>query len=90
VSGESGHPEFWIRDAFDQWSSADSEKAAAWYEENRKGLTPSQNQHVARVYAEQAIESGDLDTANQWLGQVTENKFRNALIKQIENAEGEK
>jgi len=87
VSGESIHAEYWIKDAFDQWRTADSANAVAWYEENRKTLTPSQNQHVARAYVEQALDSGDLDTANQWLGQVTEEKFRDALIKQIEKAE---
>lgn len=86
VSGDSGHSEYWIKNAFERWSSVDSGKAAAWYDENRKTLTPSQNQHVARVYAEQAIESGDFDTANQWLGHVNEEKFREALVKQIQAA----
>ena len=89
VSGESDHAEFWIKDAFNQWSSTDAEKAAAWYNENRKALTPSQNQHVARAYAEQAIKSGDLDTANQWLGHVTEEKFREPLVQKIKAASGE-
>jgi hypothetical protein len=87
VSGASIHAEYWIKDVYQEWTTTSPDAAASWYEENRQTLTPEQNQHVARVYAEQAIESGDLDLAKQWAGEVIEEKFTKKLQEKISAAE---
>ena len=89
ISGDSVHPEFWIKEAFSQWTIANSEEATQWYEENRESLAPEQNQHIARVYAEAAITSGDLENARQWAAQVPDEKFQKKLREQIEKVEKE-
>jgi hypothetical protein len=87
VSGDSVHADYWIKEAFGQWAMNAPEEAASWYEDNRKTMSPSQMQHVARVYAEQAIESGDLNLAKQWVGEVIEEKFTAKLQEKIREVE---
>jgi hypothetical protein len=87
VSGNSIHADFWIADVYQEWTKTSPDAAATWYEENRQTMTPEQNQHVARVYAEQAIESGDLNLAKQWAGEVIEEKFTKKLQEKISAAE---
>lgn len=87
VTEGSVHPEFWIKEAFAQWNRSDSEKAATWYAENRESLTPDQNQHVARAYAEEAVASGNLDSAREWAEQVVDPGFLERLNQQITEAE---
>lgn len=83
VSGDSNHGDYWIETAFSEWNTRSPELAAQWYEENRSALTPDQNQHFARVYADQAIDVGDMNLAREWLGQVTEDKFRREIEDKI-------
>jgi uncharacterized protein HemY len=78
-----------MQTGFSKWIDQAPDDANSWYESNRATLNPSQNQHIARAYATQAIKSGDLDTANQWLGHVTEEKFREPLVQKIKAASGE-
>lgn len=86
VSGESRYAEYWIKNAFGTWASKSQEAASAWYDENRTSLTPSQNQHVARVFVEQAVKNGDFQLAKQWLGQVVDEGFRDPLETMIGKA----
>lgn len=87
IAGSSGHPNYWIQTGYSEWLKQSPDDASDWYGKNRKFLTPSQNQHVARVYAEQAIKNSDFEIANQWLGQVADEKFREPLIRRLAEAQ---
>ena len=87
ISGESAHPEFWVKEAFTHWNEVNASEAAEWYETNRETLSPAQNQHVARVYAEKSISDGDLQSARDWVKQVVDTRFHNELLQQISVAQ---
>jgi hypothetical protein len=82
--GESDHAEYWIREGFLLWFNQDPDIANGWYSNNRSHLTPSQSQHIARAYAEVALEQGDVALAREWSARVVDPEFKQKLLNQIE------
>jgi hypothetical protein len=83
IAGDSIHQAVWIDDAFDRWMSTDREKATIWYEQNRQDLSPAHNQYFAKVFANQAIEEGDPQTARAWADQVVDKELSDQIIERI-------
>lgn len=89
TSGESEFGEYWIKESFKTWFSSEPGDANTWYEKNEQALRPSQNQHVARAYAEVALGEGDINLARQWAEQVIDPNFKQKLVEQIDAAAGQ-
>jgi hypothetical protein len=76
VSGESPHATYWIETAMTEWVARDAAGAQEWYDENRRSLTPEQNEPVALAYARRAIAEADLNAATQWAQHVISERHR--------------
>jgi hypothetical protein len=85
--GGSPHAQFWIKKGFRDWYQQSPNDANSWFAENQSKMNPDQSQHIARAYAEVALEQGDVALAREWSARVVDPEFRKKLVEQIEAKE---
>ncbi|QJE96618.1 hypothetical protein [Luteolibacter luteus] len=66
------------------WLIADADAAAAWYNHNSSSLTPAKRDAVASGYFRMAMDSGEYESASQWIGQFSDPKVRSSGQKALE------
>jgi hypothetical protein len=86
VSGKSQHDAYWIEEAMDVWMAKDFDNAEKWYQDNWKNLPADKAQYAAASFAKQAIKTGDLDVAEQWLPCIQETKTKARIEADIDKA----
>ena len=84
ATGQTQHEEYWMKEGFKKWFSTSSAEANQWFEDNKETLSPPQSQHIARAYAEIALEQGDIGLAREWSARVVDPEFKQKLVDQIE------
>ena len=84
ATGQSQHEDYWMKEGFKKWFSTSSAEANQWFEDNKRTLSPQQSQHIARAYAEVALEQGDIGLAREWSTRVVDPEFKQKLVDQIE------
>ncbi len=84
ATGQSQHEDYWMKEGFKKWFSTSSDQANQWFEDNRGTLSSQQSQHIARAYAEVALEQGDVALAREWSARVVDPEFKQKLLNQIE------
>ncbi len=82
--GKSPHAQFWLKKGFREWYQRSPDEANSWFAENQFRMGPDQSQHIARAYAEVALEGGDIGLAREWSAQVVDPEFKEKLVEQIE------
>jgi hypothetical protein len=89
VSGKSQHDAYWIEEAMDVWMAKDFDNAEKWYQDNWKNLPADKAQYAAASFAKQAIKTGDLDVAEQWLPYIQDPKTKARIQAEVSKAAGE-
>jgi hypothetical protein len=89
VSGKSQHDDYWIEEAMDVWMHKDFDNAEKWYQDNWKNLPADKAQYAAASFAKQAIKTGDLDVAEQWLTYINDPKTKERIQAEVSKAAGE-
>jgi len=71
------------------WMAKDFDNAEEWYRDNWKNLPADKAQYAAASFAKQAIKTGDLDVAEQWLPYIQDPKTKERIQAEFSKAAGE-
>lgn len=88
IAGTSGHADYWIETAMNEWIAQDENGARKWYDDHASTLTPTQTEAVSLSYARLALKDGDVEMARKWAAQVITPKMKTKIETEIAKASG--